>query len=77
MEHDLPRDCILQGYIDPWYSDDSSQGSCSLMQEELEGLDVEISSNGPERMAFPARMSDTPVVDGRLQDRSTESQVSV
>ncbi|KAG0595231.1 hypothetical protein M758_UG151500 [Ceratodon purpureus] len=58
-------------------SDASSVGSCSSVQEVFETEEEDISNDAPARMAFPARMSDRPVIEGRLQDRNDQSQVCV
>ena len=66
---------FLCNVIDPWYSDESSQGSCSANVEDFEE-DCTLTSGGASfGMAFPARMSERLVLDGRLQDRTTSAQV--
>ena len=62
--------------IDPWDSDASSSGSCSETLEDFEDHSTVIPPVDHYLMAFPARMSQVPVIEGRVQDIMTANQVS-
>ncbi|KAG0604678.1 hypothetical protein M758_10G187800, partial [Ceratodon purpureus] len=60
--------------FDPWDLDTSSQDSSSLVVERPEFLIQGLDKEELSAMAFPARMSSRPVLDGRSFDHSPPEQ---
>ncbi|KAG0572863.1 hypothetical protein KC19_VG131200 [Ceratodon purpureus] len=73
MEIDLKRDCKFEGDLNPWSSDASSHGSCSLVEEGFEAAFGEVVPCAVGEMAFPARISNRPIVEGRFGDRNPQT----
>ena len=72
------RACRMGGYSgsESVPSPNSSQGSCSPLEDRIHLLDTGRYDNEGEDMAFPARMYHAPVIDDQLEDTQTRELVS-